>query len=254
MKKEHIDKLESQLENLIEGAFTSLFGKRIRAQDIALRLARAMEDHLMPSNNGDPRPLAPDQYVIAVHPQTHITLKQKHPHLANKLCDYLVELATNADYQLAAPPKIQLLADTTIEINKLHINAGHSSPINDATAAMQPIQAQPSNHPPHAHLIINDNKTIPLTQPLINIGRNQNNHIVIDDPYVSRHHAQIRLRFGTYVIFNASSKTGTFVNGVAVKEHPLKSGDVIRIGHTQIVYMQNPTDETGDGTAVFDPL
>lgn len=254
MKKQHIDRLESQLEGLIEGAFTSLFGKRIRAQDIALKLARAMDDSLITSNNDDPRPIAPDQYFIALNPQAYEALLQKHPDLMDKLHDYLVELATNADYQLAGSPVVELLPDTDVELNRLTVKASYSSAVNGATAAMQPVNIPPAHQPQNAHLIINSNKTIALKQPLINIGRNKDNHIILDDPYVSRHHAQIRLRFGTYLLFNAESKTGTFVNGVEVKEHPLKSGDVIRIGRTQIVYMQDAADETGDGTAAFDPL
>ena len=46
MKNKHIAKLEAQLEHIIEGAFANLFGKTINAQDIALRLSRAMEDNL----------------------------------------------------------------------------------------------------------------------------------------------------------------------------------------------------------------
>ena len=44
MNHQHIARLEAQLEQIIEGAFVNLFGKRIQAQDIALKLVRAMED------------------------------------------------------------------------------------------------------------------------------------------------------------------------------------------------------------------
>jgi hypothetical protein len=231
-----------------------LFGKRIRAQDIALKLARAVDDTLITSDNDDPRPVAPDRFLITLNPENHQVLLQKHPDLADKLCNYLIELATNADYQLAGKPQLKILPDEIVEENKLTVVASHSNATNEATAAMQPVNLPPAHQPQNAHLVINNTKTIALSQPLVNIGRNSDNHIVLDDPYASRHHAQIRLRFGTYLLFNAQSKTGTFVNGVEIKEHPLKSGDVIHIGRTQIVYLQDPADDTGDVTAAFDPF
>ena len=35
MNDQHIARLEAQLERLVEGAFSQLFGKKFRAQDIA---------------------------------------------------------------------------------------------------------------------------------------------------------------------------------------------------------------------------
>ena len=44
MSANPIDKLERQLQDLIEGAFTRLFRRNINARDITLLLLRAMED------------------------------------------------------------------------------------------------------------------------------------------------------------------------------------------------------------------
>src|SRR5690606_19807961 len=91
-------------------------------------------------------------------------------------------------------------------------------------------------------------KVIPMNQALITIERSQETDIILEDPYVSRHHAQLRLRFGHYTLFDADSQSGTFVNDVRIREHRLQSGDVIRIGATSMVYMEDspPSDhQTG---------
>ena len=74
--------------------------------------------------------------------------------------------------------------------------------------------------------------------------------MVIDDAYTSRLHAQIRLRFGQYVIFDTDSHAGTFVNEVRIREHCLRAGDVIRVGKTTIVYMEDDPEYFGETDSI----
>ena len=78
----------------------------------------------------------------------------------------------------------------------------------------------------------------------INLGRRLDNHIIIDDPRVSRNHAQLRLRFGHYVVYNLGSTGGTFVNGQRIEECVLRPGDVISLGGVPIIYGE---DSSGPG-------
>ena len=50
----------------------------------------------------------------------------------------------------------------------------------------------PQSIPPNAYFAVEGGKTYPLDEAVINIGRMLDNHLVIDDPRVSRHHAQLR--------------------------------------------------------------
>jgi len=257
MKRKHITRLEEHLEQFIEGAFASLFGKRIRAHDIALQLARAMEDGCKPPQGADPRTVAPDQYTIHANVDVQKYLLEQYPQLSTTLSEHLVELATQNDYRLSQRPMVKILAEPEMDTNEIRVTASHSSTRASSTAAMQPIQIPQATHPVNAQLVINDTRTIPLNQDLINIGRHPDNHIILDDPTVSRHHLQIRLRLGQFMMFDVRSRTGTLVNGNRTKEHILRSGDIIRIGRTQIVYMQEDGDYIDDddqNTDAFDPL
>ncbi len=88
-------------------------------------------------------------------------------------------------------------------------------------------------------MIVNGDTTVEMTEPLVNLGRSRDNHVVLDDPYISRHHAQIRLRFGRYTLFDTQSQTGTYVNDSRVREHNLQTGDVIRMGKITMVYLED---------------
>jgi DNA-binding SARP family transcriptional activator len=64
------------------------------------------------------------------------------------------------------------------------------------------------------------------------IGRHRENTLAIADANISRRHAVIQLVDGDFVLTDLGSTNGTFVNGVAVAEHRLVSGDDIRLGDT----------------------
>ena len=70
------------------------------------------------------------------------------------------------------------------------------------------------------------------------IGRSPTNQLVLDDPQVSRVHAQLRAIDGTFTIIDLDSTCGTLVNGEAVTQVPLRAGDAIVLGDTTLIYGQ----------------
>jgi len=68
------------------------------------------------------------------------------------------------------------------------------------------------------------------------IGRRVTHGLVITDPTVSRLHAWIDNKEGAFVLTDAGSRTGTFVNGEAIVRWELQEGDHIRIGPIQLTY------------------
>lgn len=255
MSDPKLSRLEAQLEHLIEGAFAQLFSKAIRPQDIAVQLSRAMESSLAAGEDNDFRPIAPDDYVIRMNPDVHEHLLRRQPLLASILSQHIVDLATHSGYRLNHRPAIRIVADEQLGPSEMTVHAEHIDSQKSATAVMERIELPSENQfaLPSAQIIINGQQVIPLTTPLVNIGRSRENDIVLNDPYVSRHHAQLRLRFGAYTLFDTSSQSGTLVNDVVVREHRLQPGDVIQIGKTRMVYLEDrPADsQTGASTSLF---
>jgi pSer/pThr/pTyr-binding forkhead associated (FHA) protein len=107
------------------------------------------------------------------------------------------------------------------------------------------LQAKPDDDvatvPEDAFVIVDGIRVIPLTQPIVNIGRRVENTLVIDDPRVSRTHAQLRAINGRYIIFDLNSTGGTFINGERVTQSILYPGDVISLAGADLIYGQkNP--------------
>ncbi|MFW6075903.1 MAG: FHA domain-containing protein, partial [Chloroflexota bacterium] len=81
-------------------------------------------------------------------------------------------------------------------------------------------------------------KTIPLTQERVQIGRFENNDLVLDHPTVSAYHAEIVLRpDGRYELMDRDSRNGTRINGTVIRSAVLKHGDQITLGALTIHYL-----------------
>src|SRR5687768_17034145 len=67
----------------------------------------------------------------------------------------------------------------------------------------------------------------------IRIGRGKDAGIQINDPTVSRTHCEIAIEEDLYVLVDAQSRSGTFVNTEQVTQWPLRHGDTVQIGETR---------------------
>jgi hypothetical protein len=59
----------------------------------------------------------------------------------------------------------------------------------------------------------------------LTIGRHPACDVVLNDPSVSRHHARLRFRDGTWILQDLDSRNGTWVNDVRVGRCQLRAGD-----------------------------
>jgi pSer/pThr/pTyr-binding forkhead associated (FHA) protein len=87
-----------------------------------------------------------------------------------------------------------------------------------------------------AYLIVDGQRHVPLTKPVTSLGRNIDNDVVLDAPTVSRQHAQIRWRYGRFILYDVSNRGHTQVNNQTVNETVLKSGDVISLSDVKLIY------------------
>ncbi len=62
------------------------------------------------------------------------------------------------------------------------------------------------------------------------IGRSRDADLTLDDPNVSRRHAELRREGGAWIVADLGSTNGVKVNGHRVHEQPLAPGDEITLG------------------------
>ena len=76
------------------------------------------------------------------------------------------------------------------------------------------------------------------------IGRLPDNDVRIDNPAVSGHHSLIINILNDSFLEDLNSTNGTYVNGKLIKKHALQHGDVITIGHHQLRFSDQQTNDT----------
>lgn len=78
---------------------------------------------------------------------------------------------------------------------------------------------------------------------IFTIGREPGNMMVLGDPSVSRHHAQVEREGPHYYVVDLGSTNSTLLNGKRIwKKAPLKDKDTITICKFQIIFADDPLD------------
>jgi pSer/pThr/pTyr-binding forkhead associated (FHA) protein len=71
------------------------------------------------------------------------------------------------------------------------------------------------------------------------IGRSPESELQLLDQGVSRRHVDVHVADGRSVLYDLGSTNGTSVNGHTVQSQELQHGDVIRLGHSRLIYHQD---------------
>lgn len=66
------------------------------------------------------------------------------------------------------------------------------------------------------------------------IGRSKSNHLSVDDPDMDDVHARIINRGDVFILKDAGSKNGTYVNGTRVTQKNIGCGDAIQLGNLSL--------------------
>lgn len=70
------------------------------------------------------------------------------------------------------------------------------------------------------------------------VGRDTNCDVIIGDPSVSRHHAEVLHNDSGWLIRDTGSTNGMIVNGIATTQSRIYDGDIIDLGATQLEFQE----------------
>jgi pSer/pThr/pTyr-binding forkhead associated (FHA) protein len=83
-----------------------------------------------------------------------------------------------------------------------------------------------------------------LEKDVVLAGRHPDSDIFLDDVTVSRRHAEIARDESGYVVRDAGSLNGTYLNRQRVESSPLADGDELQIGTFKLVFLTGRGDAT----------
>jgi hypothetical protein len=235
-------RLERYVENILERSVGIFPPPEISASRITSTLIQVAEERA----ERDPSNLywvAPNLFTVSLH-ETALSRFRSRPGFPMQLERRVMEYIRQREMILLGTLTVFFHSDSNLPVRAVHIQAEFASD-SHTTSTLPGLStgAAPLELPPGAFLILPGDPHRPLRQPVIHIGRHTANQIVLDDPLASRRHALLRARQGRYVLTDLGSKHGTRVNRVPVSECLLAAGDVIRIGHTDLIYGDDNVDE-----------
>jgi hypothetical protein len=226
--------IEARLQALIEGSLQRIFPGEWSQANLANLLVEAMQSGI---RDGEAEELiAPNYFTLIVHDEDAIPLQQRTV-LLNGLTHCLVEAGLDAGIQFNGPVVLRVVGENEVARGDLRVEAAFSEANIPPTSSFEAISAVENQvFSGEAFLIVNGTQVFTINQPVTNIGRREDNQLVIDDPRISRLHAQLRFIKGRYVIFDLESTGGTFVNNKRIHQWSLSPGDVISLSGIPLVF------------------
>ena len=108
------------------------------------------------------------------------------------------------------------------------------------------VQIQLDGLPPGVGMLVvtrghNSGSRYALDEAVVTAGRHPDSVIFLDDITVSRRHAEIRQVPGGYVVADAGSLNGTYLNRERVEESPIRDGDELQIGTFKLLFLAGRT-------------
>ncbi|MBP6178138.1 MAG: DUF3662 domain-containing protein [Anaerolineales bacterium] len=234
----NLKELEARLQSLVEiDLLNVLPGKKV--EDVVIqKLAAAIQQNTLTLEDGSTA--APNVFTLVMNPATHA--RWQDPKLLTVLLHSITTVAQEAGFRFTISPTITISADEKISASDAEIVASHRVEAMAETNATPLDTGSLEDHgrlPQNAFLIVEGVKVFPLVLPVVNIGRRLDNQLIIDDPRVSRNHAQLRSIKGRYVVFDLNSTGGTFVNGQRTSQSVLYPGDVISLAGVALIFGQD---------------
>jgi hypothetical protein len=243
--------LESKLAELVEGTFSRAFKSEVRPPEIARKLAREMDEHRVQSLN---RTYAPNEYVVWLSTEDRAQFEGVEDELRSELAGYLLEHARRERISLATRPSIEFRTDERLRLGEFGIQArlvhaeadaeapsqgdhGHTMVYSTSDRIAEPLR-EPDPRRGTAVLRV-AGKTEILGSGGAVLGRSRDCDITLEDPNVSRHHAEVRPSGGSWTVRDLGSTNGVKVNGRridAARPQSLKPGDVVELGTSRITF------------------
>jgi hypothetical protein len=241
--------LEARLEGLVEGVFNRAFRARVQPVELARKLAKEMDAYKTVSVS---RTYVPNEYIVFLSRDDRKQFEGYEPALLDELSAHLLEHAARENLALLTRPKVTFETDRRLRMGEFGIQArlvkppaterdeaaqgdlGATMVYSAARPAESAGEAAPEEKVETRALLQMNGKTFVIDRPRTVIGRSSRCDFVVDDPNVSRRHAELQRRGADWYVVDLDSTNGVVVNGKPVRSAALAPGDEIALGTARL--------------------
>lgn len=199
--------------------------------------------------------LVPNQYTFAVTQEEYHMIADIVSPLQARIVVCLAEELERLRYHTQGTLSFQFVVreeeDRAVSVMPLQLDANEKQTVESPTEEemddcnstrvfdkVSTMQAKPAEKQAVICVVdgVDIGKRFVFTDNRVNIGRRENNDLVLTDGSVSRLHAYIIKEAGNHILHDARSLNGTYLNEVQIIKQVLYAGDTIKIGNTVIEY------------------
>jgi hypothetical protein len=219
LKRMGLQGFERRLERLIEGAFARAFRSGLRPIELGRRVGRELDNERSVDVRG--RTVVPNRLVFTLNVEDHQRFQQISDGLRREIAEVAREHASDRGYHFLGPVTVDFAPESSFHTGRFELKLHYRENTDGA--------------PPGA-LLMPDGSRVSLGTETLTIGRFGECDIVIDDPNISRRHAQVAVEQDAHVLIDLGSTNGLTVNGHRIERHELRHGDAITLGANTIVF------------------
>lgn len=232
-----LQRFESRLEQVVSGAFAKAFRSAVQPVELAAALQREVDNAAQILSRD--RRLVPNSFDVELSPLDYERLGPYEETLAQELTDLLREHADEQHYVFAGAVAMTFHQADDLSTGRFRIKSQAAATVSPSQrpddGRVRRSSPTPSTQTVTAHLEVNGTRQ-PLHPPGLVVGRGAEADLRINDPGVSRRHAELRVTPGSGApavqVLDLGSTNGTLVNGHRVDHASVGDGDSVRIGNT----------------------
>lgn len=233
-----VQRFEQRLERVVSGAFARAFRSAVQPVEIAASITREIDNSTQVLSRD--RVLVPNAFRVELSPSDYERLSPYGATLSSELDQMVRDHVADQRYTLAGPVAIHL-------DQRDDLTTGRFLVTSRASAAVSHSAAVPSRGAGHNPVMVEVNgERHPVTEPGLVIGRGDEADLRINDPGISRRHAEIRISSAdhdaTVSVVDLGSTNGTQVDGRRVQQAMLRNGSRIVLGSTTVVLLDPGTE------------
>jgi len=250
-----IQRFEQRLEGVVTGAFARAFRSAVQPVEIAAALQREVDNSAQALSRD--RMLAANVFVVELSAPDYARLAPFGDTLAAELGRLVEEHVAEQRYTLTGPLDIGFAEADDLGTGRFRVRSNTSAAVTPVAGERMTETAIRSSDV----LIEVNGMRHPLSPPGVVIGRGSEAELRINDPGISRRHAQLSVSEGTgpgasteVTVHDLGSTNGVILNGQRVNDGNVRDGSHIQLGNTVIVVritdsVTSTTDEDGVGGA-----
>lgn len=226
-----LQRFERRIEEMVNRPFARAFKAEVQPVEIASALQRECDDRAAIVARG--RTMVPNAFTVDLGAHDHERLSVYADALAQELAAMVREHAEEQGYAFIGPVTVDFERDDDLSTGRFQVR---SAAVAGATAAQTSTAVPAGGTGSAVPWVEVGTTTYALAHPITRIGRGTESDLRIDDPGISRHHAELRRSGGDVTIVDLGSTNGVVVDGRRVDEQRLRDGAQVRLGSTTLTF------------------